>query len=119
MKLANVVAAAMFSGVTLYALFAGADFGAGFWDLLAGGSRRGASARELIEESIDPLRAHTSLCADRLREEADSQFFDLPANASDLRRHLTRRETADERAIPIFDGLHLNARRRRGDAKQE
>ena len=26
-------------GVTLYALFAGADFGAGFWDLLAGDAR--------------------------------------------------------------------------------
>jgi cytochrome bd ubiquinol oxidase subunit II len=54
-KLANVVAAAMFSGVTLYALFAGADFGAGFWDLLAGGTRRGAPTRELIEESIGPV----------------------------------------------------------------
>lgn len=55
MNLANVVAAAMFSGVTLYALFAGADFGAGFWDLVAGGADRGAPARELIEESIGPV----------------------------------------------------------------
>ena len=29
----------MWVGVTLYAVFAGADFGAGFWDLVAGGPR--------------------------------------------------------------------------------
>ena len=40
MTLANVVAAAMFAGVTLYALLAGADFGAGFWDLVAGPAGR-------------------------------------------------------------------------------
>ena len=55
MKLANVVAGAMFAGVTLYALFAGADFGAGFWDLFAGDAARGAPTRELIEESIGPV----------------------------------------------------------------
>ena len=36
MKLATVVAIAMFVGITLYALLAGADFGGGFWDLFAG-----------------------------------------------------------------------------------
>ena len=45
MKLANVVAASMFTGITLYALLAGADFGAGFWDLFAGGAERGAPAQ--------------------------------------------------------------------------
>jgi cytochrome d ubiquinol oxidase subunit II len=54
-KLADAVAAAMFAGITLYALFAGADFGAGFWDLVAGSAQRGAPARELIEESIGPV----------------------------------------------------------------
>jgi cytochrome d ubiquinol oxidase subunit II len=55
MSIADVVAAVMFVGITLYALLAGADFGAGFWDLLAGGSRRGAAPRALIEESIAPV----------------------------------------------------------------
>ena len=32
----------MFVGLIAYALFGGADFGAGIWDLLAGGTRRGA-----------------------------------------------------------------------------
>jgi len=53
--LGNAVATAMFGGVTLYALFAGADFGAGFWDLFAGDAERGAPTRELIEESIGPV----------------------------------------------------------------
>lgn len=55
MKLANVVAAAMFAGITLYAVLAGADFGGGFWDLVAGGAERGAPERALIEESIGPV----------------------------------------------------------------
>lgn len=55
MTLANVVAAAMFTGITLYALLAGADFGAGFWDLVAGSAERGAPTRALIEESIGPV----------------------------------------------------------------
>lgn len=42
-------------GITLYAVFAGADFGAGFWDLLAGGARRGARPRAVIESSIGPV----------------------------------------------------------------
>jgi cytochrome bd ubiquinol oxidase subunit II len=53
--LAEACAAAMFVGVALYALFAGADFGAGFWDLFAGGAERGRAPRGLIEESIGPV----------------------------------------------------------------
>ncbi|MER7016136.1 cytochrome d ubiquinol oxidase subunit II [Saccharopolyspora sp. NPDC000359] len=45
----------MWVGVTAYVLLAGADFGAGTWDLLAGGSRRGAEQRALIEHSIGPV----------------------------------------------------------------
>ena len=37
-------AVVLFFGVTAYALFGGADFGAGFWDLVAGGAER-ASGR--------------------------------------------------------------------------
>jgi cytochrome d ubiquinol oxidase subunit II len=55
MTLAEGVVAVMWVGVTLYAVFAGADFGAGFWDLLAGGARRGAPQRSLIERSIGPV----------------------------------------------------------------
>lgn len=42
-------------GLTLYALLGGADFGAGLWDLLAGGTERGGGQRELIEHSIGPV----------------------------------------------------------------
>lgn len=55
MKLATVVAIAMFVGITLYALLAGADFGGGFWDLFAGDAERGAAPRELIEHSVAPV----------------------------------------------------------------
>jgi cytochrome d ubiquinol oxidase subunit II len=42
-------------GVSFYALFGGADFGGGFWDLLAGGDRRGMAPRKLIDQSITPV----------------------------------------------------------------
>jgi cytochrome d ubiquinol oxidase subunit II len=38
--LATVVTVAMFLGVIVYALFGGADFGSGFYDLTAGGGAR-------------------------------------------------------------------------------
>ncbi len=41
--------------VTLYAVFGGADFGAGFWDLTAGGTKRGELPREVIDHSIGPV----------------------------------------------------------------
>jgi len=55
MSLADGLAAVAWIGVTCYALFGGADFGAGFWDLVAGGARRGAAQRRLIEHSIGPV----------------------------------------------------------------
>lgn len=55
MSSAELLLAVMWIGVTLYAVFAGADFGAGFWDLLAGGARSGAPARHRIEASIAPV----------------------------------------------------------------
>jgi cytochrome d ubiquinol oxidase subunit II len=55
MTLAAVVLGLMFVGLIAYALFAGADFGAGIWDLLAGGTRRGARQRDLIEHSLGPV----------------------------------------------------------------
>ncbi|HEX2142463.1 MAG TPA: cytochrome d ubiquinol oxidase subunit II, partial [Candidatus Limnocylindria bacterium] len=55
MTLAEVVLSIMFVGLIAYGLFGGADFGAGIWDLLAGGTRRGAAQRGLIERSIAPI----------------------------------------------------------------
>jgi cytochrome d ubiquinol oxidase subunit II len=53
--MSTVVAVALFVGVTAYSVFGGADFGAGFWDLVAGGTRRGARPREVIDHSIGPV----------------------------------------------------------------
>jgi cytochrome bd ubiquinol oxidase subunit II len=55
MSLATFVAAIMFVGVIAYAVFAGADFGCGVWDLTAGDARRGARMRSLIDDSIGPV----------------------------------------------------------------
>jgi cytochrome d ubiquinol oxidase subunit II len=55
MTLAEAVHAFLLAGLTAYAVFAGADVGAGIWDLLAGGTRRGARQRDLIEHSIGPV----------------------------------------------------------------
>jgi cytochrome bd ubiquinol oxidase subunit II len=49
------VGAILFVVLAAYALFGGADFGGGIWDLLAGGPERGASARQLIDESVTPV----------------------------------------------------------------
>jgi len=55
MTLADAVAIVLFFGVTAYAIFGGADFGAGFWDLVAGGAERGERPRALIDHSIGPV----------------------------------------------------------------
>jgi cytochrome bd ubiquinol oxidase subunit II len=53
--MATVVAVALFAGVVIYALFAGADFGSGFYDLTAGNAERGAEIRLLVDHSIGPV----------------------------------------------------------------
>ncbi|MFC5671444.1 cytochrome d ubiquinol oxidase subunit II [Streptomyces incanus] len=53
--LADTALAVMWIGLTCYVLFGGADFGAGVWDLLAGGAERGRARRGLIEHSIGPV----------------------------------------------------------------
>jgi cytochrome d ubiquinol oxidase subunit II len=55
LTLAEVLLGVMFVGLIAYALFGGADFGAGIWDLLAGGTKRGSRQRDLIEHSIAPV----------------------------------------------------------------
>jgi cytochrome bd ubiquinol oxidase subunit II len=52
---AIVVAVIFVAVIAAYALFGGADFGGGIWDLLAGGAGRGKAPRELIDESITPV----------------------------------------------------------------
>ena len=55
MSTADVCAAILWIGVTLYAIFGGADFGAGVWDLLAGSGERAKRVREQIDRSIGPV----------------------------------------------------------------
>jgi cytochrome bd ubiquinol oxidase subunit II len=55
MSTADVCAAILWVGVTLYAIFGGADFGAGVWDLLAGRSERAEQVRTQIDRSIGPV----------------------------------------------------------------
>jgi cytochrome d ubiquinol oxidase subunit II len=49
------VGAVLLLSVSFYALFGGADFGGGLWDLLAGGDQRGMAPRALIDQSITPV----------------------------------------------------------------
>lgn len=55
MTTAELVAAILFLAVTAYAVLGGADFGSGFWDLVAGGSEEGSRTRQLIDHSIGPV----------------------------------------------------------------
>jgi len=51
----EAVAVVLIVAVSTYAVFAGADFGAGFWDLVAGGADRGERPRALVDHSIGPV----------------------------------------------------------------
>src|SRR3954454_1212359 len=53
--LADVCLAFVILGVTAYALLGSADFGAGFWDLTAGGAENGGRPRGLIQRSMSPV----------------------------------------------------------------
>jgi cytochrome d ubiquinol oxidase subunit II len=55
MSRADAAAAILWTGATLYAVFGGADFGGGLWDLLAGDAETGARPRALIERSLTPV----------------------------------------------------------------
>jgi len=54
LSLETLSAAVLFSGLTLYVLTGGADFGGGVWDILARGPRRQAQ-RDLIAHAIAPI----------------------------------------------------------------
>ena len=51
----TAAAVILFIAITAYTVFGGADFGAGFWDLVAGGTDRGDHPRRVIDHSIGPV----------------------------------------------------------------
>jgi cytochrome d ubiquinol oxidase subunit II len=53
--LADLALVVLIVALSAYAVLGGADFGAGFWDLTAGGARRGARMRGLIKQSMGPV----------------------------------------------------------------
>ena len=55
MSKADVCAAILWIGATLYAVFGGADFGAGFWSLVGGRGERAQRGRRLAASAIGPV----------------------------------------------------------------
>jgi len=53
--MAEICLAFLVLGLTAYAVLGSADFGGGFWDLTAGGARRGGRVRGLIQRSMAPV----------------------------------------------------------------
>jgi cytochrome bd ubiquinol oxidase subunit II len=53
--MSTFAAVLLFTGVVAYAVLAGADFGAGFWDLTAGGAERGRGPRHLVDLALAPV----------------------------------------------------------------
>jgi cytochrome d ubiquinol oxidase subunit II len=53
--MSTAAAVILFIAITAYTVFGGADFGAGFWDLVAGGTDRGDRPRRVIDHSIGPV----------------------------------------------------------------
>ncbi|BAC69635.1 cytochrome BD oxidase subunit II [Streptomyces avermitilis] len=51
----DVVAWVLLAVVAAYACAGGADYGAGFWDLVAGGPERGKRPRWLIDHAMEPV----------------------------------------------------------------
>ena len=55
LPMSAIAAVILWFGVTCYAILGGVDYGAGFWDLTAGGAKRGARPRALIDQAITPV----------------------------------------------------------------
>src|SRR3954470_12601540 len=53
--MAGVILAIILVGLVLYVVLAGADFGAGFWQLAAGGGEAGARRREHAHDAMAPV----------------------------------------------------------------
>ena len=50
--MSTFAAVVLFVGVLAYAVLGGADYGAGFWDLTAGGAERGRLPRRLVDQAL-------------------------------------------------------------------
>jgi cytochrome d ubiquinol oxidase subunit II len=50
-----LIGVVLLAAIVCYGVFGGADFGAGLWDLTAGGAERGARPRALIDHAIGPV----------------------------------------------------------------
>jgi cytochrome bd ubiquinol oxidase subunit II len=53
--MSTFAAVVLFVGVVAYAVLGGADYGAGFWDLTAGGAEHGREPRHLVDQSLAPV----------------------------------------------------------------
>src|SRR3990170_8510516 len=53
--LPELAAALTLVGLTAYVVLGGADFGAGFWDLTAGGAERGSPVRAMVKRAMSPV----------------------------------------------------------------
>lgn len=53
--MADLIAWVMVLAIAAYACAGGTDYGAGFWDLLAGGAERGERPRRLIDHAMAPV----------------------------------------------------------------
>lgn len=51
----ELIAFVLLLAITAYSTAGGVDFGAGIWDLLAGGGERGREARSLIDHAMSPV----------------------------------------------------------------
>jgi cytochrome d ubiquinol oxidase subunit II len=50
----GLLAGAMLASLVIYSILAGADYGAGFWDLMCSGPRK-EQQRYVIEQAIGPV----------------------------------------------------------------
>ncbi len=55
MTKADLAVVILWTGATLYAIFGGADFGGGLWDLIAGDAETGERPRARIQRSLTPV----------------------------------------------------------------
>jgi len=55
MSAIDLTLAMLIAGLAAYAVLGGADFGAGFWDLTAGGAKQGARIRGMAKRSMGPV----------------------------------------------------------------
>jgi cytochrome bd ubiquinol oxidase subunit II len=93
MTLPAVVTAAMFVGVTIYAIVGDADFGSRFYDLTAGSRRSGACPRTLVDHRIG------SVCEAKPHRD-DRRPGDVVARLSRVVRG-----SIDDAQVPMMLGL--------------